>query len=356
MSWLVEYSRQAEATDQLTCKTDHVGLLAAGVFSEAGSIFAEIKKKGRERLAYPAYRNRLLEETGDLIWYLTRLTAILSPSLLSTLAEPLDKADVGQGTILKSAFSLGDKSGSLFGALQKNDTATAAALLSEIWMALFQLCRLVEIEPNKAAIENVRKITGRWPKEKIYSPLFDDNFLPEEQLPRKLDVEFRQITRNHTTSVLLRCKELNIGDRLTDNISDPDYYRYHDVLHFSHAVHLGWSPVLRSLLRCKRKSVPELDHNQDGARAAIIEEAVSAIVFSRAKEMNMFDEIEDIDYELLKLIGDFVKGFEVENIPPWQWNVAISEGYRVFRLLCKNQGGIVSLNLVDRTLLYQPLN
>ena len=69
-------------------------------------------------------------------------------------------------------------------------------------------------------------------------------------------------------SQCLRCNGLNFGDRLTDNIVDPDGYRYHDIFHFAYAVHLGWSPVIRSLLRAKRKSVPATDENEDGGRHA----------------------------------------------------------------------------------------
>ena len=47
MSWLSDFSAKAKVTDQLVGKGDHIELLAAGVFSEAGSIFAELKKKGR---------------------------------------------------------------------------------------------------------------------------------------------------------------------------------------------------------------------------------------------------------------------------------------------------------------------
>ena len=56
MSWLTEYRDAAKRTDQLVEKSDHAELLAAGLFGEAGSVFAEIKKKGREMQAYPAYQ------------------------------------------------------------------------------------------------------------------------------------------------------------------------------------------------------------------------------------------------------------------------------------------------------------
>ena len=169
---------------------------------------------------------------------------------------------------------------------------------------------------------------------------------------RGLDVEFRQIRRGSKQAVLLRCNGLNIGDRLTDNIDHPDFYRFHDVFHLAHAVYLGWSPIVRVLLNCKRKSNPRVDENQDGARARIIEEAVTAVVFSRAKETRFYDGVDHVDYDLLKTISEFVRGFEVENIPLWQWEAAILNGYRAFRALRDNGGGTVSADLINRELRY----
>jgi hypothetical protein len=138
---------------------------------------------------------------------------------------------------------------------------------------------------------------------------------------------------------------LNFGDRLSDNIEgEDDGYRFHDIFHFAYAVYVGWSPVLRSLLKVKRKMDESVDEGQDGARAGIIEEAVSAIVFSRAKHMNMFD-VTHVDYDLLKTIQEFVRDYEVSHVELWQWEKAILEGYRVFRLLRINRGGTVVLDL-----------
>lgn len=110
--------------------------------------------------------------------------------------------------------------------------------------------------------------------------------------------------------------------------------------------------MIRHLLRCKRKSNPEVDEVQDGARARIIEEAVSAAVFARAKNMSYFDGKDHIDFDLLKLIRELTIGFEVEALPYWQWEVAILEGFRVFRRLRDNRGGVVELNLMTRELHY----
>ena len=152
--------------------------------------------------------------------------------------------------------------------------------------------------------------------------------------------------------VVLRCNGLNLGDRLTDNIQGGDYYRFHDIFHFAHAVYLGWSPVLRDLLKCKRKSNPRTDENQDGARARIVEEAVSAMIFNRAKNVRYFRDVDHVDYDLLKAIEGLVRGFEVDVVPLWQWEKAILKGYEVFEQLKEHEGGKVSLDLEAHELCY----
>ena len=59
-----------------------------------------------------------------------------------------------------------------------------------------------------------------------------------------------------------------IGDSLSDNAYVDDGYRFHDVMHLAHMAVLGWSPVMRNLLKLKRKSQPTIDEVEDGARAA----------------------------------------------------------------------------------------
>jgi hypothetical protein len=143
---------------------------------------------------------------------------------------------------------------------------------------------------------------------------------------------------------------INIGDPVTDNAGEEDHYRFHDVFHLSYAAFLGWSPVLRSLLKLKRKSVGRIDEVEDGARATIIEEAVSNWVFNHAKDVDFFSSATSVDYRILKLIAELVRGQEVEKCPFWQWENAILEGFRVFRLLCDNRGGKVIADLNARTL------
>ena len=354
MSWLADYSKAAERTDRLSGRHHHVTLLAAGLFGESGSVLAELKKMERETVAYPSDRNKLTEEIGDVLWYFVRLVSILAPSEVQKLDDMEEHARRPScSDAMTEALSLGGAVGGLLPGLQHNRPDKVSAVqLGTVWRAILGVASAARIELSEAAQRNLEKIQSRWPLVREFVPLFDDDFGEEEQIPRKLEVEFREIDRGGRQVVLLRCNGLNLGDRLTDNIEHPDFYRFHDVFHFAHAVYLGWSPVLRALLDCKRKSNPRLDENQDGARARIIEEAVSAIVFSRAKETCFYNAIEQVDYDLLKTISEFVRGFEVQSVPLWQWEAAILNGYRVFRDLRSHRCGIVTLDLINRDLLF----
>ncbi len=96
-------------------------------------------------------------------------------------------------------------------------------------------------------------------------------------------------TGSNRPYVIQRMNKVNIGDRLNDNRTIPDGYRFHDVFHLSYLVHLGWSPVIRALLKIKRKSKPEIDENEDGARANIIEEGIATWIFNHASKRNFFE-------------------------------------------------------------------
>ena len=357
MSWFADYCEEAAQTDRLSGNRNHVTLLATGLFGETGSVLAELKKTVRERGAYPSYQNRLMEEIGDLLWYFARLVTVLAPSDMQKLGGLAERSaqrdDNADNDLLRDAFTLGGATGALLATLQQNTGNVIPSQLATIWSALLRVAAGARVDVREAAAKNLQKTQSRWPPERDFVPLFDERFDQTEQIPRRLDVEFRQIRRGGKQAVLLRCNGLNIGDRLTDNIDHPDFYRFHDVFHLAHAVYLGWSPIVRVLLNCKRKSNPRVDENQDGARARIIEEAVSAVVFSRAKETLFYDGVDHVDYDLLKTISEFVRGFEVEDIPLWQWEAAILNGYHVFRALRDNGGGTVTADLINRDLRYE---
>jgi NTP pyrophosphatase (non-canonical NTP hydrolase) len=353
--WLGEFALASGGTDRFRDRSDHAALLAAGMMGEAGSVLAELKKEQRERDAYPAYRGRMLEELGDFLWYFVRLAEVVDPGMPALFASTANEERPPVTPLmlfLLFGASVGDVLAVIANGGGDATTLEARARLLVVWQLLNAAAAEAGVSLRDAARHNLQKTASRWPSERSYLALFDDDYPEEEQLPRLLEIEFRERARGEAKVVILRCNGINFGDRLTDNIEDPDGYRYHDVFHFAHAAHLGWSPVVRALLRCKRKSNSKVDEGQDGARAAILEEAVSAIVFSRAKQLGFFDGVDHVDFDLLKSVKEFVQGFEVDQAPFWQWERAIIDGYRIFRLLRTNRGGRLTLDLRKRELRY----
>ena len=200
-----------------------------------------------------------------------------------------------------------------------------------------------------------RKIHSRWPADPSFPPLFDEGMDEDERLPRRIEVEIREKQRDGKQYVVQKCRGIIIGNQLTDNKIEPDDYRFHDVFHLSYATFLGWSPVLRALFRLKRKSEKKLDENQDGARAIIIEEGISTLIFSRALKLDLFADIDKLDYDLLKSIQQFVEGYEVESCDLWQWERAILEGYKVFRKVKEHRKGEVVADLNEHLLEFRQI-
>jgi hypothetical protein len=273
--------------------------------------------------------------------------------LLADLVRTAEKPAPSKG--IAQTLEFGASVGGVLGLLRLGNYPEIGPALQGVWDALYALTENMGVNLEEAANANLAKNESRWPAQRVFHPLFDEGFAVEEQIPRNLTIEFIERKRGDRIEVLMRYGCVSIGDRLTDNIADPDGYRFHDIFHIANAVFLGWSPVVRTLLRCKRKSDAAVDENQDGARAGIIEEAVAAIVFTRAKQMRFFEGAKSIDYDLLKNIREFVQGYEVDQIPLWQWETAILEGFRVFRLLRSTPGGKVTWNLESHRLGWEAL-
>jgi hypothetical protein len=110
---------------------------------------------------------------------------------------------------------------------------------------------------------------------------------------------------------------------------------------------LGWSPVVRGLLKLKRKSNSRVDRDEDGARAMIIEEGIATWIFNHAYRHRYLTDTAPgkLDYGVLKQVREMVKGYEVYACPLWQWEKAILEGFKVFRELCDAGGGEVTVDM-----------
>lgn len=342
--------------------------LLLGLFGEIGSLLSELKKKQRDHSSYVSYKVSSLEETGDVLWYLANVVRHCDMTLQEIASHLPIGANVRTFNDLQPQNSLFHgpaepshvRSGLLalagsVGALLRRQRSTTigdgfALSLTEIFEQLVSASNDAQIDLGDAAIANLSKVLARWPIRRHWGDLLDAANDPTEQLPRLMRVRFEERQMDTRLYVYQSMNGVNIGDRLTDNRTQEDDYRFHDVFHLAFAGILGWSPVLRTLLKVRRKSQPDIDENQDGARAKITEEGISNWIFSHGLRHQAFEHVDSVDFNLLKTIGEMVKGYEVEQLQPWAWEYAILEAFRVFRFLRQHRGGVVTVNLNNRSL------
>ncbi|WP_433863022.1 hypothetical protein [Sphingobacterium thalpophilum] len=180
--------------------------------------------------------------------------------------------------------------------------------------------------------------------------------LSSEKLPRDFVVKFEELDYEKYPQVKVTLNNQQTGDIIDDNAYQDDGYRYHDVFHYTFATLLEWSPCARAMLKRKRKSCAETDRIEDGARAAITEEAISLIIFNDAKANNFYEGVFQIDDHILEIIKRMTSSFEVAHKSKDEWQNAIFKSYEMFRLLIKNKGGIITFNTDLKRIDYKTLN
>lgn len=386
---LEEYEARVYASNQFKGADGAIYQLRFGFFGEVGGLMTAVKKSQRDLAS--AEHNNITEELGDALWYLTAvagqygarfhevgilaITELQRRLAVTDSSSPSDKLTFHEfdGLIAFSHAKLSDLSasevlcqlgthtGHLMNSSAVQDLATHSVLplLGNLLADMILIGSLFKQTVTCIAERNLEKFESRWPPDGAkYIPLFDEEMPPLEQLPRKFSMHFiERHTSDGRPYVIQQLNSVNIGDRLTDNRTEPDGYRFHDVFHLAYMTHLGWSPVIRGLLKLKRKSQPDLDENQDGARAMIIEEGIATWIFNHAHRRNYFSDTErgKLEYGLLKQVLDMVEGYEVAKCPLWQWEQAVLDGFKVFRQLRDTGSGIVHVNLETHSISFQAL-
>jgi len=285
------YQQEAKKTiqDYIQGKDANKLVPFLGLIGEAGSVITELKKNLRDGKAYTNYNNKLKEELGDLLWY------------ISTIATEngLELSDIAQSNLIK----IKDR---------------------------------FDLEQS----ENFIIYDAEYPVEEQFPREFEIQF----EVIREGGKEKVRVT-NNTTNVQL-------GDDITDNSHKEDGYRFHDIFHFGYVAFLGWSPVVRKLMGIKRKSDSATDEIEDGARAAITEELVSLYIYSYGMDHQLFKYSNSVDTEVLKTVQKLVSGIEVKNCTQKQWETAIINSYKVYDELKRNNGGRVLVSIKNRRLIY----
>lgn len=288
-----EYQHLTADTDVLD--PDDLGLPLLGLTGEVGNLAAEYKKRARDAAGYRAFSEEVHEELGDLIWY-------------------------------------------------------AAALARRCGLDLGQILA-----------DNLRKTQERFLRPEVPPPhpLFDEDRPGHERLPRTLDVTFVETIehdrgKDPVPVVRIYHGTEAVGDPLDDNSDDSDDYRFHDALHLGHMAVLGWSPTMRGLLGVKRASDPDLDRIEDGGRAAVVEEGLTAYVFSAAVTHSLFATSDRVPIDVIKACQKMTGHLEVSHRSATDWEYAILAGYRVFRELQRYRSGTVHVDLFNRSLAFTP--
>ena len=371
------YQNRARLTDRRRGIDDGLGFPLLGLFGEVGSLLSVVKRKQRETVAYPGYRDAVLEEFGDVLWYLAALAGRGGLSLNELIGGGNDerlhdwwRADPDRHSAASRLASgaAPDPSPAFERALHRlaaevgllmadheagrldRDRSALKERLTAVLRALGLAASTAGIALETAARANLEKIFDRWPVDRIPPPFPDEAFPERERLPRRLAVRLAEVDLDGRKTVRMTLDGRPFGDPLSDNRLREDDYRFHDVFHLAHAAFLGWSPTLRRMLNAKRKSDPAIDEGEDGARAIVTEEGVSAWVFSHARRLNYFAGMSSLDYGLLKSVRRFVAGYEVDACPLWLWEEAILEGYEVFRAVREHRGGRVTADLENRSI------
>ncbi len=386
---VTDYFAKAGGTDRFRNDPDGVTQLCFGLFGEIGSLLAAVKKVSRDKLL-ESETHFAGEEIGDALWYLVSLAhhcnvepAVLAATCMLSLRKRLKEAEIepAGGVSFEEIDSLGElhrtefegqrekllrelaaAAGALTGYSQQDLKSLApemvADTLGDLMAQLALVARCFQFGLANAARENLNKIKDRWPGDSPkFGRLFDASGCEDhEKLPRQFEIEFITRKVGNRTFVVQQLNGVNIGDPLTDNSHVPDGYSYHDVFHLSYVAYLGWSPVIRALLKLKRKSSSHVDENEDGARAIIIEEGIATWIFNYGHARGDFEGVQDgkLEFGLLKQVRAMVQGYEVHECPWWQWELAILRGFEVFRELRKHKRGIVSVDMVNRTLTFRP--
>ena len=368
---LRDYTQRIDLTD--TLPQDDLSPVLMGLFGEVGSVMATAKKLHREDRAYAgSRRHALIEEFGDTLWYFTTLCIRLNYRIeeiflgvtngegykeivaASDLPDgPLSRITTAEGnpSLDELLLKLGEAAASLLSVKKRNSkTLDLLRIFAGLYLRAIQVAKVPFAE---IVCNNIEKVRGRFLEfNPLDLPTFDSDFPEEERLPEHFEIK---IIQRKSGKSYMQWNGVFIGDPLTDNIPDPDGYRFHDVFHLSYAAILHWSPIFRKLIKQKRKSDPRVDEAQDGGRATVVEEGLSAWIFSRAKKQSFFENQESLSFDILKVVQEFVRGYEVEKCPLSLWEYAILEGYKVFREVRKNKEGIVIGDRRARTIIYKPI-
>lgn len=285
------YQEKAKKTIQKNATDEHLSPIIPflGIIGEIGSVVTQLKIKLRVGDSYVAYKTKLSEELGDVLWYISTIASQNQLILEDVAKQNLDK--------IHDRFMVDDSS-------------------------------------------EYKDFDANYPDGEKFPDEFEVEFISFEQGGKK------------KLKIIDKRDNKPIGSPLTDNTYEEDGYRFHDIFHYGYLAILGWSPVIRKLLSIKRKSDPSVDENEDGARAQITEELISLFVYHHALEHELLKYSQSVDSGVIKQVKTLTKNTEVRACSGKQWERAILASYEIYNKLIANDGGRVLVSKKNRSLIY----
>lgn len=266
-----------------------------GLVGEVGGLLSEYKKMLRDGAIHEEFHNKVSIELGDILWY------------VSTVATK-------------------------FG-----------------------------LDLDKIAQDNILKTEDRWHEPEKKRNIYDCDLPSNQQLPRTFSYTFshREVKGDQRLVITDNSTKKDLGAALKDNAYEDDGYRFHDVMHLSFAVFLGWSPVWRKLLRDQniliKRTPASVDDAEDGGRPQVIEEGIVHAAYVYADQHNFLEGVKAVDWQLLNHIKQMTAKLEVKDRRDWEWNQALIEGFKVWRKLRHHNGGIVTGDLSKNILSFEEI-
>lgn len=422
-----DYNKFVVKTDQYKSRSaeERRAIALYGLVGEIGSLLAAVKKQLLAEggaAAWDAPNDEIIEELGDVIWYCFSLAQILVPGGVNIFIRDIAllKKEIGadnerakkihaaldpskKAQFLKAAEEFPNTKNMVFADYQKlafltartNGRVLLEVCLAVLWQLGAELLRKtlpdIELTLNKSVADrkeitvlgeiawhlaavaslygvsldeivekNVEKAAFRSTANEP-TALHDAEADAGQQFPRRFEIAFVSVGPDRAR---MYYKGAQLGDELTDNSYQNDGYRFHDVMHLANVAHLGWSPVLRGLMKLKRKRDPKIDEVEDGARAKIVEELVIKAIHSEGerlalkaqdgKQPRLFADKGQITFKLVKFLHELVRGLEVQKNNAKEWEDAIFEGARIFHALVEERQGTVIVDMEARKLDFRP--
>ena len=286
-----EYQKLSMKTDRMPHKegfkfdSEAMWVPLLGLSGEVGELLVEYKKYLRDGQGHQLFEERIVEELGDILWYLTNVATKFNLNLADVAHENLGKV------------------------YARHETVSDSQVASSVYC-------------------------------------FDKGFPDNERFPRNFVVN---ISDDGNGMVDLFCDGVRLGNRISDNNYVDDGYRFHDVLHLSNAAVLGWSPITRWMLKRKRRSDERTNKIEDGRQAISIEEGISAIVFSYAERNNFLTNDSWVSTELLRTVKKMTSTLEVSRCNEGDWEMAIRTGFDVWRTVKDAGYATLMIDLDRRT-------